>query len=219
MNQDNFPPYSVGKWSDRADPFARGLDYLHHVRTLALEPDIVNMFDRSTDASADRQRQYTAIYTWIGLHINTVNAELNACLNACQECFQLGERPAVQIFAAPLTPSYGIDGVCNLRTNPITILVDTGRVDSKDWLGLVAHEYTHAYVGSPGHQHSFFTVLSHLCLGLGFEPPPWKSGSEQQLRSWPPGRPLPNSVSFWLGQNWPCPLHVTDYYSQLEKAI
>lgn len=219
MNQDNMPPYSVGKWSDRADPFARGLDYLHHVRALALEPDIVNMFESFAKASVNGQRQYTAICTWIGIHIHTVNTELNACLNACQECFQPGERPAVQIFAAPLTSSYGIDGVCNLHTNPITILVDVGRVDSKDWLGLVAHEYTHAHVGSPGHQHAFFKVLSHLCLGLGFEPPPWKSGSEQPLRSWPPSCPMSDPISFWLGQNWPCPLHVTDYYSQLEKAI
>lgn len=198
-------PCLVGELSEYADPFTRGLAYLQQVRTLAPDSDLVNDI-----APADR----IAVCTWIGLQIDLVNAELRACLSACQDCFHDWERRSVQILAVPIRQSYGIDGICNLLTQPVTLLIDVGRVVPQDWLGLVAHEYAHAHVGLPGHGERFYSALSHLCLGLGLDSiPPLKA--DHWLCHWPPGRRHSDPIAFWRGASWPCALPMTEYYTRL----
>jgi hypothetical protein len=176
-----------------ADSFARGLDYLYQVRKQVLDPELIDVVHNLSDR--------IPICTWIGTHIERVNAELAACLQACQACFHAWEQRSVQIFAAPLARSFGLDGVCNIQTSPITILVDVGRVVPEDWLAIVAHEYAHAHLGSPGHHQDFARVLTHLCLGLGLEPPAaWQPDMEIRLRSCPPCRSTPDPLAFWMGK-------------------
>ena len=145
------------------------------------------------------------ICTWIGNHIDAVNAEVNACLQACHACFHPWEQPQIQIFAVPLAQSFGLDGLCNLQTEPITILVDVGRLAWEDWLSLVCHEYAHAQAGSPGHHEAFVRSLTHLCLGLGIAPPPIDPGTgqwslEERLRSYPEYRSAQDRLAFWRGE-------------------
>jgi hypothetical protein len=145
-------------------------------------------------------RDRVLICTWIGENIETVNHKLNDCLQACHDCFHPQERRAIAIFAAPLAPAFNLDGVCNIRTHPITILIDAGRINPSDWLAVVAHEYAHAHLGNSGHDATFATVLSHLCLGLGLELPSWETGMETRLRHWPPCTTTPDPLAFWRGQ-------------------
>lgn len=173
------------------DPFTRGLDYLYYTRSLAIEPDIV-------DVVYDVEKRIP-ICTWIGNHIDAVNAELNACLQACHNCFHPWEQRTIQIFAAPLANSFRIDGLCNLQTDPITILIDVGRVIPEDWQLLVIHEYAHAHAGSPGHHQKFAQSLAHLCLGLAIAPPSYQPGMEVSLRSYPDCRPTQDPLAFWRG--------------------
>lgn len=181
---------------------------MHGVQRLAPEPNMVDIIPH--------QRGRIPICAWIGNHISAINAELNACLQACHDCFHPWQQRSIQIFAVPLATAFGIDGICNLTTQPITILVDVGRVVPQHWLRLVVHEYAHAHVGSPGHHAEYFSVLSHLCLGVGLE----FAGSaltEAQMRRFPPYLTNADPLSFWRGQTQPYPLNVTDYYSRLEK--
>ena len=143
-------------------------------------------------------RDRTSICIWIGKNIHAVNAELKACLQACHECFHYQKRRPIQIFAVPIAQPYGIDGLCNPQTTPVTILVDVGRVVPQDWLKIVAHEYAHALVGNFGHHREFANILSHLCLGLGLEPP--GTDLEGQLRHWPPCKATLDPLAFWRGQ-------------------
>lgn len=142
------------------------------------------------------------ICTWIGHHIDAINAELYRHLLACYSCFYAQNRPAIQVLAAPLAPTFGIDAQCNILAQPIAILVDVGRVAPADWLAIVVHEYAHAQVGHPGHSREFCEVLAHLCLGLGLEPPrPGLSPADldAELRSWPYCRALADPLAFWRG--------------------
>jgi len=173
------------------DPFTRGLDYLYGVRSLALEPEMV---DQVHDM-AHRDR----ICTWISEHIEAVNAQLNVCLQACHTCFHPWEQPSVQIFAAPLAQAFGLDALCNLQTNPISILIDVGRVTPEDWLLVVAHEYAHAHAGTPGHHPQFARSLAHLCLGLAIGLPPCQPGREDSLRFYPSYLPTKDPLAFWQG--------------------
>ncbi|MBD0389416.1 MAG: hypothetical protein ICV54_23675, partial [Nostoc sp. C3-bin3] len=100
----------------QTDAFTRGRDYLHWVQGFALEPGMVDVFDNLRDR--------IPICTWIGDNIDTVNAQINAYLQLCHECFHPQERRHIQIFAVPIAQSFGIDGLCNILINPITILVD-----------------------------------------------------------------------------------------------
>lgn len=174
------------------DPFTRGLDYLYGVRSLALEPEMV---DRMYDLE-----HRLPICIWISEHIAAVNIQLNACLQACHACFHLWEQPCIQIFAAPLAQSFGLDALCNFQTKPISILIDVGRMMPKDWLLVVAHEYAHAHAGSPGHHQQFARSLSHLCLGLELAPPSWQPGREDSLRFYPGYLPTPDPLAFWQGE-------------------
>jgi hypothetical protein len=174
------------------DPFTRGLDYLYGVRSLALEADMVNLvYDLN---------QRIPICTWIGEHIDVVNAQLNAHLQTCHACFHPWEQRPIQIFAAPLAQSFGIDGLCNLQTSPITILIDVGRVVADNWLQLVAHEYAHAHVGFPGHHEQFARSLAHLCLGLAIALPLDRSNQEDGLRFYPDCLSTQDPLAFWQGK-------------------
>jgi hypothetical protein len=174
------------------DPFTRGLDYLYGVRSLALEPE---MIDRVYD-----MEHRISICTWISEHIEAVNTQLNACLQACHDCFHPWEQPLIQIFAAPLAQSFGLDAFCNFQTDPISILIDVGRVMPKDWLLIVVHEYAHAHAGSPGHHQQFARSLAHLCLGLEIAPPPDRPDLENSLRFYPGYPSTQDPLAFWRGE-------------------
>lgn len=169
----------------------RGLAYLYQMRRLALDPDLIELV-------YDLERR-AKVCQWIGQQIASVNAELSQCLLACQACFHPWQRPSIQIFAAPFSSRYGVDGLCNLTTMPLTILVDVGRVVPADWIALVAHEYAHAYLGVPGHHAEFGQVLAHLARGLGLSVPPL-SAPESAWRTAPPYQRTANSLDFWLGR-------------------
>lgn len=174
------------------DPFTRGLDYLYGVRSLALVPEIV-------DGVYDLEHR-TPICTWIGRYIDAVNAQLNFYLQACHNCFHPWEQQSIQIFAAPFVQAFGIDGLCNLQTQPTTILIDVGRVVVEDWLLLVMHEYAHAQAGSSGHHQQFARSLTHLCLGLGIAPPAQQIELESYLQHYPNCRTTQEPLAFWRGE-------------------
>lgn len=149
--------------------------------------------------------QRIRVCEWMGEHIYGINLLLNAYLHACHQCFESYERPDIRILAAPLASDLGLDGLCNIFTDPITMLIDVGRVDPADWICVVAHEYAHAYLGTPGHTDQFQAVLNHLCLGLGLEPfvgfehlP--ATVREQHLQHWPCCQTRQNSLAFWQGK-------------------
>ncbi|BAY13080.1 hypothetical protein [Calothrix sp. NIES-2098] len=194
LNPQNTSPSLAGKLivTTSTDPLTRGLDYLYGVRSLALDPEMIDIvYDLENRKS---------LCVWISEHIDGVNRQLENYLQACHDCFHPWEQPAIQIYAAPLAQSFGIDALCNLQTNPITILIDVGRVVPTDWLLLVVHEYAHAHAGSPGHHEKYARSLSHLCLGLGIAPPEF--GMESQLRFYPDCRPTQNPLAFWRGEHY-----------------
>lgn len=146
------------------------------------------------------QTERTPVCTWIGQHIEAVNAQLNVYLQACHDCLHVCEQPAVQVFAAPLAQSFGLDAVCNFQAQPLTLFIDVGRVEPEDWLRLVVHEYAHAHTGSPGHHEQFARSLTHLCLGLGIAPPQYEPGLEDSLRFYPSCVPTQDPLKFWRGE-------------------
>lgn len=172
-------------------PYERGLAYLRQVASLALEPGMVYV----PSGLSDRIH----LSTWVGHHIEAINARLSHDLHRCHQCFYPHERRTIQILAAPIADGFGIDGCCNIRRIPITIVLDVGRVKPKDWLGLVVHEYAHAYLGHPGHQQDFVNVLTHLCLGLGLPTPP-SQVTDTYLRHWPHCEPTTRPLDFWMGR-------------------
>lgn len=174
----------------RADAYNRGVEYLRGMQNLLPDPAMVDVMGNLRDRSI--------ICTFLGENIDAVNADLRRCLVACHDCFHPQQRRLIQIFAVPLTQSLGLDGLCHLSNSGSAILVDVGRLARKDWLRLVAHEYAHAYLNSPGHGQEFAAVLSHLCLGLGLEPPPNQINSI--LQSWPPYTPTLDALAFWRGE-------------------
>ncbi|XZF62646.1 MAG: hypothetical protein ACSI46_27485 [Gloeotrichia echinulata DVL01] len=194
LNPQNICPSLVGKLiiTTSTDPFTRGLDYLYGLRGLALDSEMI-------DVVYDMDNRIP-LCTWIGEHIDGVNRQLESYLQACHDCFHPWEQPDIQIFAAPLAQCFEIYALCNLDTNPITILIDVGRVVPEDWLLLVVHEYAHAHAGYPGHHEQFGRSLTHLCLGLGIAARPWQSDMEFYLRFYPDCRPTQNPLAFWLGK-------------------
>jgi hypothetical protein len=168
----------------------RALQYLQFVQGLELEPGMVNFFLREKDL----------VYPRLADRIDRLNGQLQLHLQACQDCLFLENQRSVQIFAAPLEPRLHIDGFCDIRANPIAIVVDPGRIDSQDWLGLVVHEYAHAITGTVGHGPKFAAILQHLCLGLGLLVTPLDLLTEQQLCSYPPCRQTADPLAFWLSQ-------------------
>ena len=194
---------SPGFSSAAHDFFLQGFEYLTEVRQLAFSPDMIE----TAEAIGDRIR----ICTWIGESIGSINLMLNAYLHACHQCFEPADRPEVRVLAAPLASDLGIDGLCNLWVNPTVILVDVGRVLPQDWLCIVAHEYAHAYLQSPGHDQRFLEVINHL--GLGLDLPPISATDhldaaqlEQALRTWPICSAQEDSLAFWRGESLYPPL-------------
>lgn len=170
--------------------YEMGLAYLQRVRDLALAADMVMI----PDNLGDRARLCNRIAT----SITSINTQLNHHLQQCHQCFHRADRRAMQIFAAPINSAFGIDGCCNLDTQPITLLIDVGRVHPENWLGLVVHEYAHAHAGHPGHHAPFIAALRQLCLGLGFPPLPHQASADF-WQSWPHCHPRADSLAFWLG--------------------
>lgn len=173
-----------------SDAYTRGVEYLRVMQTLVPEPAMVDVMSNLRDR--------TTICVWIGTHIWAVNEALQQCLLACHECFHVHQRRYITIYAVPLAQPYQLDGLCNISTNPTTILIDAGRVAPEHWLSIVAHEYAHAHLGSPGHDPRFARVLAHLCLGLGLQPP--SAETEAGLRSYPPYIPTSDPLAFWRGE-------------------
>lgn len=186
------------------DPFARGLDYLYGVRSLAPEPDMVDVMHNSVHRAP--------ICQWIGQYIEQVNAALQVSLQACHRCISPSDRPLVKVLATPLAQSFQLDGLCNLQTTPITILIDVGRLAPEDWWLLVAHEYAHAYARCPGHHQVFTDALTRLCLGLGVVPPSGAASPETDLPFYPPYEALPDSLAFWRGEERDWQVRMTYYY-------
>jgi hypothetical protein len=186
-------PSLAGKPSSSSFAIRRGTEYLDHVRQLAPDPLMVRSFPHL--------QQHMLICAWIGENIDRINLQLKDCLQACHDCLHPQERRPMQIFAAPLAPVLGLDGFCNLQTTPVTLLIDVGRVYPEDWLAIVAHEYTHAHLGNSGHDATFATLLSHLCLGLGLDLPIWEPSMETKLRHWPPCPSRSDPLEFWRGEN------------------
>jgi hypothetical protein len=174
------------------ESFQRGLAYLYQIRSLAPEPDLITVMHDPAHR--------LPVCTWIGQQIERVNAHLQTDLAACAACFHPWQQPVVQIFAAPLSSQFQLDGCCNLQTEPVTILVDVGRVIPADWLALVAHEYAHACLGLAGHQSEFAAVLTHLCLGLDLALPDPLPAHESAWRSVPGYRSTDQPLSFWQGR-------------------
>lgn len=189
-----FIPFGAGELPElgiQADLTTRGAAYLRWVQQLALAPDMIAIPPHPDDQ--------LRLCQWLGGCIEVLNAQLSTYLAACQACFHPeARRSPIQVLATPLNPNYCLDAVCNVMATPVTILVDPGRVVPEDWLKLVAHEYAHAHVGTPGHGDRFREVITHLCLGLGFEPPPTTLSPDLLLRQWPPCRPTPDPTAFWL---------------------
>lgn len=178
--------------SGLSDSYRRGLDYLYQVRSVALEPDLISLV---YDSEAR-----VPICTWIGTEIERVNARLNRLLENCQDCFHPWERRPMQIFAAPFSSKFALDGICSLHVDPTAILVDVGRVRSTDWIALIMHEFAHAHLNAPGHQAEFQQVLKHLSIALDIDPAfPPPSEDIAAWQSFPPYRRTPNPLAFWLG--------------------
>jgi len=171
----------------------QGSTYLAQMQRLALDASLVEL-----RLSQPWKQQ---IYRTIALQIRGINQELETHLALCQHCFHPHQRLAVQIFATPFAQHLNIDALCNLKTDPITILIDVGRIVREDWLCAIAHEYAHAQVGIAGHHQAFLETLTHLCLGLGLTPPPPSGLPESELRNWPPCQPTADPLAFWLGES------------------
>lgn len=177
----------------QASASEQGRAYLLKMQRLALEPSLVEL--RVSGLSEEQ------IYRAIALRIQGINQELATHLALCQNCFHPHQQLAVAIFATPFAQHLKIDALCNLKTNPITILIDVGRIVREDWLCAIAHEYAHAQVGVPGHHQAFLETLTHLCLGLGLTSPPPNGLPESELRNWPPCQPTTDPLAFWLGES------------------
>jgi hypothetical protein len=174
-----------------SDAYTSGVEYLRVMQNFVPDPAMVDVMENLRDR--------ITICTWMGENIHMVNEALRCCLEACHECFYPEVRRAIRIFAVPLAQPFGLDGLCNISTTPITILIDTGRVTPKNWLSIVAHEYAHAHLGCPGHRQDFAAVLFHLCLGLGLEIPEEQMDATI-LRRWPPYPSILDPLAFWRGE-------------------
>jgi hypothetical protein len=166
-----------------------GLAYLEQLRQFELEPGMIDFWGDQ----ADRHH----LYAQVAAHSPQLNATLRRHLQACADCFYLENQVCLEIYAAPLVPTLGIDAFCNIRLRPGVIVVDLGRVMAADWLKVVAHEYAHGLVGSVGHSPRFAQVVGHLCLGLGLAIPPASPLSAAQLRSYPPCHATLCPIDFW----------------------
>jgi hypothetical protein len=167
--------------------FGRGLDYLYGLRSGLPQPELISLMLHPT------HRESACL--WIGEHIQALNAQLNPLLEACEECILPALRPQIHLFAAPLSPQFGLDGLCCLpqSPHPTRILLDLGVLEPQYWLNLLVHEYAHAVAAAAGHDLPFQRALSALCLGLDLE---LRGADWPTLPSYPRRE---NRLSFWLG--------------------
>ncbi|MGB3136647.1 MAG: hypothetical protein WBG38_16925 [Nodosilinea sp.] len=172
------------------DPVLRATQYLTLLRDLAVQPGWISL-DHIADPPG-------AALSWIGHHVHRVNQALNAILIDLLACFEVAQRPPVQIFAAPITPRAGVDGFCSSDTTPTTLMVDPGRIVPADWPGLVAHELAHRVARASGHGAEFRGAIAHLCLAQDL-PVPAPDLDAEALRRWPPLCRTPRPEQFWLG--------------------
>jgi hypothetical protein len=184
----DMPHHLVGKRG--MPPIDRANHYLYSVNKLLPQPGMM----RSIDRMGDRDK----ILAWIGNNIDKIDRLLASYLQDCHECFFPERRRQIQILAVPLDSTYGLMGWCNIQTQPISILVDIGRVIPADWPALIAHEYVHAHLAKPGHDLDFAKTLTHLCLGLGLDLP--LNPTEDNLRYHPPCRIVTDPLAFWRGE-------------------
>jgi hypothetical protein len=176
------------KLREQTQTYRNGVEYLCQIESRLPDPRMVDVMANLRDR--------VAICNWIGGQIEAVNTLLRSHVETCHQCFDIGDRREIEIFAVPLADALGLDGFCNITTVPTTILIDVGRVAQPDWLALVAHEYAHAHLGCPGHDRAFADVLSHLCLGLGFAQP---HPDHQCLNYWPPYPHIIDPLAWWRG--------------------
>lgn len=169
-----------------ADPVVRASHYLYQVRRRSPDPNWIRM--------ANPDHQYLAVLTWMGNHVDTLNQTFHGILTDLIACWPVHQRIAVDILVAPLDPDLGIDGFCCFHPQPITLVVDPGRIIAANWPQLVGHEVAHAMARSPGHGEPFYQALTHLCIAQGWPLPP-----RDRLPYWPPCQPHPQPEQFWLG--------------------
>lgn len=174
--------------SSSVDPVMRATAYLAQVRQRSPDPSWIKM--------PHRHHQYGAALTWIGNHIDNLNGTFQEILEHLINCWPEHQRIPLELWAAPLDPDLGIDGFCCFHCQPMTLVVDPGRIAIDHWPQLVGHELAHAMAHSPGHGESFQRALSHLCIAQGWPLPP---GHGDHLKSWPPCQPHPQPQQFWLG--------------------
>lgn len=193
---DQGSPYEADYWQQApaagADAGLRATQYLGILRDLAIQPSWISL-DHVANPPG------TAL-DWIGQYIHQVNRQLHGILGELLGCFELAQRPAVQIFAAPIAPQAGVDGFCSaLGTRLTTLMVDPGRIVPADWPRLVAHELAHGVAGAGGHGAEFGRAIAHLCLAQDL-PVPSPSLDAEALRHWPPCHRTAQPEHFWLGQ-------------------
>jgi hypothetical protein len=200
---DRTPCARAEYWQQAPDPNAdlhlRGTQYLAILRELAIQPGWISLAHIADPPGG--------VLDWIGQHIHQVNQRLNGILIDLLGCFEPAQRSQVQIFAAPIAPQAGVDGFCNRRTAPITLMVDPGHIVPADWPGLVAHELAHGVAESgdrsdglgQGHSERFGRAIAHLCLAQDL-PLPAPDLDAQALSYWPPCRRAPQPEQVWLGQ-------------------
>jgi len=185
------PMYIATHWQASAsDPAAHpqtAAQYLRVVRDLSINPYWIGLSEQGADCSV--------ALDWLARHIGPINRELDAILQEGLGCFHAGQRPDIQIFAAPLLPRAGIDGFCNPHVHPLTLMVDPGRVARVDWDKLVIHELAHAVAQSAGHGERFRASLAHLCLAYDLPTPP--DHSLDLLQTWPPYATNPHWAKYW----------------------
>jgi hypothetical protein len=177
--------------SGDADFALRATRYLGVLRDISLQPGWIGLNGSPTEL--------TLAFNWIGQHIHQLNQRLHSLLQEGLACFEPEQLPPVQVLAAPILATVGIDGFCNLQVQPITLLIDPSRVVPPDWTNLVIHELAHALVRSAGHSTAFRDMLSFLCLAVDLPCPPPDASNLEVLRYWPPCRSNGDEPGFWLG--------------------
>ncbi|MEY3297848.1 MAG: hypothetical protein RLZZ597_1108 [Cyanobacteriota bacterium] len=149
--------------------------------------------------------QHLAVLLALGQGIHRLNQQLSGLLADLLTGLRPEDRPAVQIVAAPIALKLGVDGFCQLDTQPITLVVDPSRIVVDDWPHLVAHELAHAMAQEAGHGPRFLQAIATLCLAQDLPLPPSDSLSRDLLPYWPPCRPNPAAHRFWPEGDWPFP--------------
>lgn len=188
-----FPPWQ-GPPPPNADPVVWANRYLRWVRHQSLQADWI--------ALTNVEDQHLAALTAMGETIHHLNQRLHHILTDLIAGLRSEERPTVQIVAAPIALKVGVDGFCNLHTQPITLIVDPSRSLPADWPHLVVHELAHAVSQGAGHGPRFFQALTALCIAQDFPMPPSDSVQRGVLPYWPPCRPNPEADQFWPQGQW-----------------